>query len=156
MNKREFGTTLVELVISISIVSVAVTGMMVAYSNIVVRSADPLIRQQSLAVAHAIMEEIVAKPFLEPDDGNVCPSESASRSGYDNVCDYDGFTMNPITDLAGNPLGLSGYSVSVDVTQVGSELGSLTSANTLRIDVTVNNPLGAGSAVTLTSYRTRY
>ncbi|MCG8316241.1 MAG: hypothetical protein MI976_23780 [Pseudomonadales bacterium] len=156
MNKRLIGTTLVELILAIAIVSVAITGMMAAYSSIAGRSADPLVRQQSLSIAHAIMEEIVAKPFLEPDDGNVCPAESASRSDYDNVCDYNGFAMNPITDLAGNPLGLSGYSVSVAVSQVGSELGSLSSSDTLRIDVTVNNPLGSGSAVLLTSYRTRY
>lgn len=146
------GVTLIELVIAIVIISVAIAGLMTGYSNIMSRSADPLVYQQSIAVAEALMEEVTAKPFLDPS-GSVCPSPPGNRTSFNNVCDYDGFSQSSITDLAGGTPSLNGYSVLVDVTAVGSELGSLSSANVLRIDVSVTNPL---NTITLTSYRTRY
>lgn len=147
------GVTLVELVIAIVVISVAVAGLMRAYSGMMTRSADPLVYQQSLAVAEAMLEEITAKAFLDPDTGTLCPGpEAGGRSDYDNVCDYNGFSMASITDLAGNPLNLSGYSVSVTVASAGGDM-DLAANDGLRIDVTVSGPL---NDVELTGYRARY
>ena len=147
------GVTLVELVIAIVIISIAVAGLMAGYSSTMSRSADPLVYQQSIAIAEAMMEEVSGKPFLDPS-GSVCPAPPADRSNFNNVCDYNGFTMASITDLAGNSLGLPGYSLVVTVAAPDpSEFDGLTSADALRIDIDVINPL---NTITLTGYRTRY
>lgn len=71
---------------------------------------------QTLAVtlAQDLMEEILAKPFSDPDDGNrnVGPdgAEAAGRELFDNIDDYDGYTeptggILPMqTKLLNNPL----------------------------------------------------
>lgn len=150
-NRRK-GITLVELVLAIVIVSVAVAGMMTAYSEMMSRSADPLVYQQAVAIGEAMLEEVNAKPYLDPSSGTVCPAAPANRADFDNVCDYDGFSMSSITDLAGNNLSLAGYSVAIDVTAAGGDL-SIGANDALRIDVTVTTPL---NNLVLSSYRARY
>ncbi len=89
MNRQQ-GMTLVELVISIVIIGIAAAALYSAMAAITGRSADPLLRQQSLAIAEAYLEEILLQPFLDPATGSQCPSPPASRAAFDNVCDYAG------------------------------------------------------------------
>ncbi len=64
---RQHGTTLIELVASIVIVSIATFGLMLAISAGVSRSADPMIEQQAAAIAEAYLEEVVQAGFCDPD-----------------------------------------------------------------------------------------
>ena len=80
----------------------------------VARSADPLIAVQSVAIAEAYMDEILAKPVSGPG------GTPGVRSSYATVGDYAGLSENP-TDQFGNPLGLNNY--TVDVSVGGSDLG---------------------------------
>ncbi len=68
---RQKGFTFIELVMFIIIVSVAVTAISLLFAQTVRHSADPLIRQQALAVAKAYFDEIVRKRWdeLTPDGG---------------------------------------------------------------------------------------
>ena len=90
--------------------------------------------------------------------GPLGPEAGESRGGaatpFDNVSDYNGFSMNPILDISNTSVGgLSGYTARVDVTQAGTDLG-LAAAEAVRVKVTVTPP--SGDAIVLDTYRTRY
>lgn len=57
------GFTLIELVIFIVIVGIAVSAIGVQFSHNVQHSAEPLLRQKALAVAHGHMDAIQGLPF---------------------------------------------------------------------------------------------
>ena len=61
--------TLIDLIISITIVGIAVTGTLLSINRSVRSSADPLIAQQALIVAGAYLEEILLNDYYDPDLG---------------------------------------------------------------------------------------
>ncbi len=89
---RQRGMTLVELVITIVIIGIAAAALFSAMASITARSSEPLLRQQSLSLAEAYLEEVLLQAFLDPATGTACPSPPAQRGDYDNVCDYAGLT----------------------------------------------------------------
>lgn len=155
-NKSDRGFSLIELVMAISLMGLAMAGLMTAYANTVKRSADPMIMQQGLIIAESLMEEILLKPFLDPSSGTACPAAPTSRTDFNNVCDFNGYVSATIKDQSGTSYSqLSGFSISVAVSNsAAGELGSVATADLLRIVVTVSNALG--SHVKLTSYKTNY
>ena len=49
---------------------------------------------EGLALARQLLEEIAAKPYADPDDGNIIRGPDAMESGrdlFDNVDDYHGY-----------------------------------------------------------------
>ncbi len=171
-NRYEAGVTLVELIVSIAVISIGLAGILLVMNRNTSASADPMVQHQAVAVAEAYMEEILAKDFCDPDSApgtctgglpgsatcNVCPVAEASRSLYDNVCDYRGLPDNVVRDpTTGLPVNaLSAYSVQVAIMDNGAVLNGLTGANcqVLRVDVTVTGP--GGTTYTLNGYRTNY
>jgi MSHA pilin protein MshD len=83
----------------------------------------------------------------------------STTARFDNVNDYNGFSMNSgILDIAGSNVdGLGAYSASVAVAAVGTAapFSLADDMDVLRITVTVSHGPSAGS-VTLDGYRTRY
>jgi MSHA pilin protein MshD len=149
---RQAGMTLVELVITIVIIGIAAAALFSAMAAITGRSADPMLRQQSLAVAEAYLEEILLQPFLDPT-GAVCPAAPAGRANFDNVCDYNGLNDNGARDARGQAIAaLGGYRVQVAVTP--QAWAGLASSNVLYVLLTVTDP--AGQQLQLGGYRTRY
>jgi MSHA pilin protein MshD len=177
--KRQIGLTLIELIIFIIVVSIGLTGILLVYSNSVKSSSDPLLRKQALAIAESLLEEIQLMPFTycDPNDPSAVSATSTAgcsivenmgpetHSGvqetryqttfpFDNVNDYNGFSMGPgIVDLTKTAVaGLGGYSASVTVTQTA--LNGIPATESLRILVTVTGP--GSTSVTVEGYRTRY
>ena len=149
---RQTGMTLVELVITIVIIGIAAAALFSAMAAITGRSADPMLRQQSLAIAESYLEEILLQPFLDPSNA-VCPAPPASRASYDNVCDYNGVNDNGARDARGQAIAaLAGYRVQVSVAP--QAWAGLAATNALYVQVTVTDP--AGQTLQLGSYRTRY
>ncbi len=150
--------SLVELVISIVVIGVAVSGSMLAMNHVVTRSADPMLQHQASAVAEAYLEEVRARPFADPDDGSVCSAPEASRDLYDDVCDYDGLDeVGARTQDGVAVAGLEPYRVRVNVDAAASLNGLTGSSNVLRVDVRVTHTLAAlGVDLTLSGYRTSY
>lgn len=148
MNQR--GVTLIELVITITVVAIAVSAVLGNLSFTARSSATALVRHQATAVAEAYLEEILLRPFVDPDgvDGET------GRALLDDVDDYDGLSNAGARDQFGNPIaGLDSYSVSVTV-QGSSALPGVPAAQALRIDVTVTHP--ADVPVMVTGYRTNF
>jgi MSHA pilin protein MshD len=143
---RQRGVTLVELVVAIVVISIAVGGVLLVMNYTVSRSADPMLQHQAVAIAEAYLEEILLKPFTDPDGGE----PEAGRSLFDDVDDYHGLS-GPPADQEGTAIAaLAGYNVGVAVTAVTlGPVGNTVPA--LRVAVTVADP--RGQALTLTGYR---
>jgi len=183
--RAEHGVSLVELIVFIVIVSIGVAGVVGALSMATRASADPMIQKQALAIAEALLEEVQLQPFTycDPDDPNAASALSAAgctggaggandenrlplgpqagetrtsaTTPYDNVSDYNGFSMTGITDFTGAAIpGLGGYTATVSV--ANQALAPIPASDSLLITVTVTGPPGSNTTVVLHGYRVRY
>jgi len=158
--------TLIELVISIVIISVSLTGVLIVMNRTAVSSADPMIRTQVLAIAQSYLEEIMLQKYSDPNQVDTGGAEAGeTRSTYDDVTDYHNITVNGCTtttascplgtcacDQNGTPIDLlRNYSIQISVVNDNMAFGALTAVTARRIDVTVTH--GSGIQTTLTSYR---
>lgn len=185
-SNRQSGISLVELIMFIVIVSIALAGVTGVLNLNTSHSADPVVRKQAMAIAESLLEEIELKPFTfcDPDDANSATAQNAivgdpqgcatlSEGGailgpeaetrysniapFDNVSDYNNFSMSPIVDISNAAIPpLSGYTASVTVTPTALCAGAICApaGESLLISVKVDGP--GGFSVTLDSYRTRY
>lgn len=173
----ERGLSLIELLVFIVVVGIAVSGVLSVYSLNVRSSADPMVQKQALAIAESLLEEVLAKPYTycDPDDANAdtasdpagCTTMAETAMGpeagetrysnltpFDNVNDYNGFSMAGIVDISGNAVpGLAGYSATVQVAPAGTFNG-IPAGETLLVSVIVTGPGNHG--VSLSGYRSRY
>lgn len=172
IERRQHGLTLIELIVFIVIVGVALAGVLTVLNHTVRHSADPLIRKQALAIAEAMMEEVLSQPFTwcDPDDPNAATATGpggctvaegigvetvagntdtrpSNTTPFDNVSDYDGLTTT--ANIAGG--GTAVYTASVTV--AGTALNGIAGSESLLVTVTVTAP---GETVQLQGYRTRH
>ena len=153
--KNQRGVTLVELVVSIVIISIALAGVLMVMNYTTGHSADAVVEYQAVAIAEAYLEEIELQSFLDPGG----PTETG-RADLDDVQDYDrdapfGIDGESPRDQNGNKLAaLAGYSVTVDVTNAVTIGPADSTVAARRIDVTVTHP--NNGRITLTGYRTAY
>jgi MSHA pilin protein MshD len=173
MRVNNNGFTLIEMVIVIVVLALGLVGVTLVINRTVLQSPQALVQTRAMELAQAYLDDILAKRFDENSgqgglprcsstDHNQKPcsatlgAEEGIRSDYDDVDDYDGISDDP-------PLALStdtaldrydGYSVSVDVTQAGNELGYADNARAKRITVSVTTPLG--NSVPVSAYRVNY
>ncbi|MGA7985508.1 MAG: type II secretion system protein [Burkholderiales bacterium] len=174
--RREAGLSLIELVVFIVVLAIGVTGVAILFNQMTRSSVDPVVRKQALAIATSLMEEIElhAYTYCDPDDpavttatsaaGCAIPEASGPEAGetryadprFDNVNDYDGFSMSGIRDVTNTLVpGLSGYTASVSVQPISAgELPGIPASEGLRITVSVTGPANAN--VVLQGYRLRY
>ena len=140
------GFTLIELVVSITVLAIAVGGMLAAVSAINANSATTMVSEQATAIAAAYLNEVLQKPFGAAD-GQV------TRSTLDVVDDYAGLTDVGVHDQTGAAVaGLALYTVRI---QVGAgALGGVPAAQLREVDVTVSHP--SGVTVVLSGSRTLY
>ncbi len=131
MIRPQRGMTLVELIITIVIIGIAAAALLSVMASITARSANPMLRQQSLYIAESYLEAITALPYEQLISAAQSPAPPQDVNG------------NPIDDLAS-------YSVEVVV----DNSASLNEVDATRIDVSVTDP--TGQTLTLTGYRTDY
>ena len=146
--RRHSGFTLIEVIIFIVVVGAAMAGILSVMNTVVKSSADPLVRKQALAIADSILEEVLQKEFTDAIVGETL------RSTMDDVSDYDGKTQTLFNSASpgGWPAALDGYSVTINVVNDTTVIGSAT-LPAKRVTVTV----GRGSeSVALVGYRGNY
>lgn len=164
MKALQRGATLVELVITIVIISVAVASVVGAFALLSGRSADPLNQTRAVALAQLYADEILSRKYDENTPPGGVPrhsgcsinTEEASRASYDDVDDYDAISNDPPRDASGaalDPTSYSGFQVSVSVECAGNEVG-LPAADAKRIDITIRDPGNATYAFTF--YRANF
>ena len=149
MKRGARGVSLVELIVAIVVIGIAVSGVLMVFVQSVRHSADPMVQQQAVAVAEAYLDEILARPVLDPDGSNA----GETRASFDNIADYAalGVETPPRNQNGESLLQLAGYSVSVAVTP-NSALGPAgDTVPATRVDVRVTHPPAVD--FTLTGYR---
>lgn len=133
--RRQYGVTLIELIVFIIIVSVGVVGLLSVTGSTVLHSADPMMRKQALAIAESLLLEVEQRPFTlcVPGDRNMLAtaavldptasdpakcwdaveamgpetgeSRYSSSTPLNNVNDYNGFAMPDAACAGICPLG---------------------------------------------------
>jgi MSHA pilin protein MshD len=178
---RQRGLTIIELIAFIVIVGVALVGILTILNVTAKGSADPVIRKQGLAVAEAILEEVMSQPFtwcdsndskaatamtyadctitpttlsesnFGPETVNGTPETRGGIPSFDNVNDYNNLTTT--TNIAG--AGVAPYTASVTVapTTLNGIGDATTGSAALLITVSVT---AGGETIKLEGYRTRY
>jgi len=161
---EQSGTSLIEVIMFILIVSIAVTGVLQALNVAVRASSDPLIQRQTLAVAESLIQEIDNQPYHQKDpynpngpDDAIGPEPGETRIGsplpFDNPNDYSGYSETGIVAPDGTSVsGLGTYSASVVATQ--QSMGNVPSSDGLMVVVTATGP--DGQSINLTTFRARY
>ena len=148
--KKQLGVNLIELIMSIVIISIAVGGVLLVFTQTIRYSADPMIQQQAVAIAEGYMDEILARPVTDPGGG------PETRATFDNVGDYNLLSETPPRNQNGIELDgvdtfLDGYTVTVAVTP-NVPLGPVgTTVLASQVVVTVTRPPVVN--FTLTGYR---
>lgn len=156
------GMSLIELIMFIVIVSVGIVGILLVMNVTVKSSADPMVRKQALAMAEAILGEVLAKDFANPTGGytEATPATCANRSLYDDVDDYacfDGSTDSKKihgddTLGASSIAALSSYRATVTI-DTAATLGAIPAGQTKKVTVSVT---GGGESLQAWGYRTNY
>jgi MSHA pilin protein MshD len=147
------GFTLIEVIVLIVVVSAALAGVLLVFQSTVRSSADPQVHKQALAIAEALLDEILLASY-DPLPG------TGARANFDDVDDYAGYTtIGGMKDIQNNPVpGLADFNVSnvaVALVTLNDSGGVLTPvAEAKRVTVTVTGP--AGFAISLDGYRLRY
>lgn len=147
------GVTLVELVLTIAILGIALSGIMLAYVINVRYSASPIITAQAISIAKGYLEEVYSKDFPVTLP---CPAPPANRSDYTNVCDYQGMVNNGVINQNGASVpSLQNYSILVNIVTSGFSFSGLTpGTDVVRIDVTVSH--ASIPNFVLSAYRTNF
>lgn len=147
--RRQGGVTLIELIVFIVIISIGLVGIL-SVMNITTRhSADPMPRKQALAMAEAILEEVLAKSYCDPD---LLPpacgvSREADRALYDDIADYNGQTIAGDATLgAASVPALAGFTAAVTVAAPAAVNGVMLR----QVTVTVS---GGIEPITISGYR---
>jgi len=138
---KQLGLTLIELVVSIVVLSVTAVAIMMLVSRIAVSSADPMVKTQAIALIQAYHERLLALPLDDPGSGGA----------NDNVTDFAGYTGT-----------VNGYQVSIQVVDLAplapthaEKAGLATELHQAhKISVSVNHA-ALGAAMTARTYRWR-
>lgn len=126
---RQRGVTLVELVIAIVIIGIAAAALYSAMASITARSADPMLRQQSLMLAEACMEEILGNQFMALDSVDCTQTRAAASAA-----------------------GLSDYSITRSIE--ARDFSGISANNAWHVKVDVQDPMG--QILKLSGWRTCY
>lgn len=152
--RSQLGATLIELVITIVVLSIGLSTILGVMNQNLSTSSDPLVQQQGIAIAEAYLEEISDKPFSDPGG----PAE-LGRADYDDINDYTAIIGLVPQDQNGNAIaGLGNYLVTVTVTNesLGPGGNQAPMADSFRITVAVTTPLSGSVPLTISAYRTNY
>jgi len=146
-HKFECGFTLVEMIITIVIISVGLAGVLTAFTTVIKSSADPMIRKQLISLAEGMAEEITQKPYAI-GSGTIT---GCNRSNADDIRDYKTAyaTAQNICFPDGSSAGLSGYTLKVEMDDPATWLGT----TAIRIKVTASN---GNESFSVTTWRTDY
>ncbi len=116
---RRAAFTLFEALLAIAILAMAITAVTMPFSAGAQNEQVDARRSLAVNFAQELMEEILAKPFYDPQSPDVLDpgpeTGESGRDGFDNVDDYHGYTEEPgdITGFSGAVLeGPAAYGLS--------------------------------------------
>lgn len=153
------GLTLIELIMFIVIVSVGLAGILLVINTVVKSSADPVARKQSIAMADAILEEVLLKAYTPSATYDTTGANCAvpDRSLIDDVDDYACFDGSAAAKkILGNQMIASSTTVLPDTFWAKVEVSTETvsGVSMKKVTVTVTDP--SVTAYALSGYRGNY
>lgn len=168
---KQQGVTLVELVISIVIISIAMVALMSSFSLSMSHSADPLWRNKALKLGQLYLDEILAKkydehtpigglPFVaDPSCVTLGPDGAApnqeTRETFDDVDDYHGITDSvPLSLTSTLDSSYDDYRISITVVCDGNDVGASGNNHAKIITVSVTPP--NQSPISFAAYKGNY
>ena len=112
LTPRQSGFTLAEALLAATILAMTVTAITMPFTAGARSQAWEARRSAAVSLAEEMMEEVLSKPFADPDgDSQPGPENGeAARSDFDNVDDYHGYS-----EAAGQVQDLDGVAVSDEV-----------------------------------------
>ncbi len=149
--RKQSGITIIEIVISISILAIALTSLVSLFTSNSIRSAVPLVREQAVHIASAYMDMTLlhnySDPFLEL---GTCEEGAGNRHNFDDVNDFNCINdTDGARDHLGNLIeGLEAFNVDINVTST-----TLNGAPARRIEVLVTRDLFDTFNTSLVAYR---
>jgi MSHA pilin protein MshD len=103
---RQGGMSLIEMIMFIVIVGAALAGVLTVFYQTVLRSSDPLVRKQALAIAESVLEEVMLQPFTwcDPDDRSAATATGATLDGTatDSTKCWDAVEASGVETVSGN------------------------------------------------------
>lgn len=173
------GFTLIEIIVGIVVLAVALVIITSALGPLYQRSADPWHQVRAAELGHSLLNEIMARSFDEQSDraggefrcgeigypacSGFCSNpavnlaEAETRSGYDDVDDFNGLQLNG-SDIVGSTGNLalnnlySGYQANIAVSCVG--IDEQASDSVKKVTVTITTP--SGEALAFSAYRSNW
>ena len=148
--------TLPECLIALVVLGVAVVAITQAIVAGQQQTYEGLHHERGMALAEAIMDEILALPYTDPDDGSTTLGPEAgetTRDDFDNADDFHGFSESAgnVADVSGTAYGSLFDLFSRDVAMsYGSETvtGFSAAIDGLTVTVTVTDTRGQTWTVT--------
>lgn len=164
---NECGFTLIEVILTIVVLSVGVAGILSVMLQTTTWSGDPMQRQQAINIAESYMEEILSRPFYDDDLQPIappavpCTQMEVGRANFDDICDYNGLNdANPM-DINGTAIldesnNILPYQVQVAVTSADLGLPQLDASDNQAMQITVTVTPPGSPPVAITAYRTAH
>lgn len=162
LGKKAAGFTLIELIVTIVVTAIALTGLGVGLLTASRNSADPIVSMRAATLAQAYLDEILSKRFDEnTESGGVtrcgetgqlaCTVTLGAEAGetrvnFDDVDDYHGLNESPPSNTLGvAETNYDGFRVQISVSYAGTDFASgfaLSQPALKKITLTVTAPIG--------------
>jgi len=143
------GFTLTEVLVASAILAIVTLGIVHAVTAGQARTLDALKRSRAQALAEVMLEEVLSKPYEDPegDPGFGPDLGESARADFDNIDDYHGYleSAGALTDQAAAAYAQDYQSLerSVAVVAVTNTVASLGGDHTgVQVSVSVNEPGG--------------
>lgn len=155
------GFSLVEVVFATFLMGAVLAVSVRGFGQAVARRAQLRDTERAYQFGHDLMNEILAKPYLDPEGGTglgVDAGESAAqRSTFDDVDDYSGWSETPLKSASGATIpNTSGWTRSVMVlwTDPADPAEPTLSDQGMKV-VVINVSSPTGAAVEISAIRCR-
>lgn len=143
------GFTLAEVLLASAILSLATLAVVQAVSAGQSQTLGALKRSRANALADVLLEEILSKPYADPEGqtGFGPDTGESARADFDNIDDYHGYTepAGALADHAGQVYssGYQGFERSVSVVALTNSVADLGGDHAgVQVTVTVSEPSG--------------
>ena len=147
--KKRKGMTIVEIAITIMVLGLAIPPIMVLFAHIGQRSIESEFRMTAYQLAEGLLEEVLSKRYDENDSSpwstTLGPdSGESTRSAYDDIDDFDGYTENPVSGFPGFSRLVTVYYLDPDTDDLNTVQADSAGTDYKRIDVSVtHNKIGS-------------
>ncbi len=152
MLNNQQGISLLELIITITVLSIGMVAVLPLMIQTTTHSIDPILQQQANAIAQSYIEEILSQHFSDPNQTETGSAEFGEiRATFDDVQDYNSLPDTVVRDYSGTRISaLNGYAVTVSVK---NDVLGTNAAPALRVDVRVTHRRNPDISILLSGYR---